>query len=274
MKFQALLLTLDEELQVRGCLESLGDAERVVVVDCGSRDRTLAIAAEFPRVRAVSRPFTTFADQRNFGLAEGFAGGAWVFHIDADERLTPALRAELRALDPPPEAVAYNVAPLTFLGGRPVRRASGYPVYQTRLTRAGAFEFEQVGHGQKAPARCGPLTRLRAPYEHHPFEKGFEAWRARHATYARQEARDLVAPAARVSFAAALRDPIARRQWVKHASAGLPLRPTLVWAWLMFARRGLLDGPPGWEYCRLRRLYERMVQGELRLLRGARGTGC
>jgi glycosyltransferase involved in cell wall biosynthesis len=266
MRFHALLLTLDEELQVRGCLDSLAAAESVLVIDSGSRDRTLAIVAEFPRARVVARPFVSFADQRNFGLARGFAAGEWVFHVDADERLTPALVDELRALAPPPEVVACNVAALTHVGGRPVPRASGFPVYQTRLTRAGAFAFEQVGHGQKAPARYGALPRLRAPYEHHPFEKGFAAWRARHATYARQEARDLAAPAARPALAAAWRDPIARRQWLKHASARLPLRPTLVWAWLMFVRRGLLDGRPGWEYCRLRRLYESMLRSELRRL--------
>ena len=266
MRFHALLLTLDEERQVRACLESLAAATSVLVIDSGSRDRTLAIVAEFPHARAVARPFVSFADQRNFGLASGFAAGEWVFHVDADERLTPALVDELRALEPPPDAVAYNVAALTFLGGRPVRRAAGFPVYQTRLTRAGTFAFEQVGHGQKAPAHYGALRHLRAPYEHHPFEKGFEAWRARHATYARQEARDLAAPVARPTLAAARHDPIARRQWLKHASARLPLRPALVWAWLMFARRGVLDGPAGWEYCRLRRLYERMVQHELRRL--------
>lgn len=266
MRFHALLLTLDEERQVRGCLESLAAAESVLVIDSGSRDRTLAIAAEFPRARVVARPFVSFADQRNYGLATGFAAGEWVFNVDADERLTPALVDELRALAPPPEAVAYNVAALTCLGGRPVPRASGFPVYQTRLARAGAFAYEQVGHGQKAPARYGLLPRLRAPYEHHPFEKGFEAWRARHARYASQEARDLVTPAARPTLAAAWRDPIARRQWVKHASARLPLWPTLVWAWLMLARGGILDGPAGWEYCRLRRLYERLVRSELRRL--------
>lgn len=266
MKFHALVLTHDEERQVRGCLESLHAAESVVVVDSGSRDATLHIVGEFPHVSTVPRPFTDFADQRNFGLAH-FAPGTWVLHLDADERLTPALAAELRALDPPPSAPAYNVAALTFLGGRPVRRAAGFPVYQTRITRAGAFEFEQVGHGQKAPARYGVLPRLKAAYEHHPFEKGFDTWRARHGRYAAQEARDLQAPAARPTLRAALADPIARRQWLKHAAAHLPLRPWLVWAFLMFARRGLLDGPPGWEYCRLRRLYEHMVQSELHRLR-------
>ncbi len=263
MKFHALLLTLDEERQVRACLESLDAAESVIVVDSGSRDRTLEIVRAFPRVRVLTRRFSSFAEQRNFGLAHGFESGAWVFHVDADERLTRALVAELRALEPTPDAVAYNVAALTFLDGRPLRYAAGR-VFQTRLTRAGAFTFEQVGHGQKAPARHGPLPRLRAPYEHHPFEKGFEAWHARHLRYARDEARDMLAPAARPTLGQALRDGIARRQWLKHASARLPLRAEWVWAFVLLVHGGLLDGRAGWEYARLRRLYERLLANELR----------
>jgi glycosyltransferase involved in cell wall biosynthesis len=262
--FSALVLTQDEELQVEGCLRSLAAARRVVVVDSGSRDRTLAIVASFPGVRVVERPFASFADQRNHGLDACFEPGEWVFHLDADERLTPDLAAEIEGLVPSPGVVAFNVASRTFLGGRPVLRASGFPVYQTRLTCAGRFHFEDVGHGQKAPARLGALPRLRNPYDHHPFEKGHEAWCARHEGYARLEAAELAAGGRRVSLREAWADPIARRQWLSRASARLPFRPELVWAYLMFARRGVLDGPAGWEYCRLRWLYERMVRERLR----------
>jgi glycosyltransferase involved in cell wall biosynthesis len=262
VKIQALLLTHDEVQQVRGCLESLAPAERIVVIDSGSVDGTLDIVAAFPRTTVVSRPFAGFADQRNHGL-DRVTSGAWVLHIDADERVPEQLWAELEALDPPSNAVAYNVASRTFLGGRPVLRASAFPTYQTRLTRAGAFRFEQIGHGQKAPAHYGPLPRLRQPYDHHPFEKGFDAWRRRHEAYAEDEARDLRSGKA-PSLHQAMRDAIARRQWLKHATARLPFRPALMWAYLMVIRGGLLDGPAGWEYCRLRYLYERMVARKLR----------
>ncbi len=268
MKFHALLLTLDEERQVRACLESLRPAESVVVVDSGSRDRTLDVVRAFPRTHVLTRPFDTFAGQRNFGLAHGFAPGAWVFHVDADERLTRALADELQALSPAPDAVAYNVAALTFLDGRALRHAAGL-VQQTRLTRAGAFAFEQVGHGQKAPARHGRLPCLRAPYEHHPFDKGFEAWHARHLRYARDEARDLLAPVARPALGRALGDPIARRQWLKHASARLPGRAFWVWAYLFVVRGAWRDGDAGREYARRRRLYEAMLADELRRQRAA-----
>ncbi len=271
MRFGALVLTLDEEHHIAPCLRSLDAAERIVVIDSGSTDGTLAIAARHPRVTVVERPFESFSDQRNFGLDTCFDRGSWVLHLDADERLPPALTAEILALEPPEHTVAYNLASRTFLGGRPVLRASGFPVYQTRLTRAAHFTFEEVGHGQKAPARYGTLPCLANPYDHHPFEKGHEEWLRRHARYAEREALDggsgPLVPSWRT-----LRDPIGRRVWLNRATRGLPLRPWLVWAYLMFARLGAFDGRPGWEYCRRRRLYEKMVGERIAALRrGAAG---
>jgi glycosyltransferase involved in cell wall biosynthesis len=263
VRFHALLLTRNEEQQLPGCLSSLGAAESVVVVDSGSTDGTLALLVGRPRTRVIQRAFTDFADQRNFGLAT-FAPDAWVLHLDADERLTPALADELRVLEPPADVVAYNVASRTFLAGRPVLRAAGFPVYQTRLTRAGHFVFEQVGHGQKAPGRYGVLPRLREPYDHHPFDKGWDAWRSRHEAYARQEVAAIRASASHTPLRRLLSDPIARRQWLSRRSARLPIRPELVWFYLMFVRRGLLDGRPGWEYVRRRWLYERLLRTELK----------
>ncbi len=267
MNFSALVLTQDEAQQVEGCLRSLSAAGRIVAIDSGSTDATLAILARTAGVEIVSRSFTSFADQRNFGLERCFTPGEWVLHIDADERLTQELADELASLDPSDQVIAYNIASRTFLRGRPILRASGYPVYQTRLTRAGAFRFEDVGHGQKAPAAYGSLPRLHSPYDHHPFEKGYETWRKRHLAYAEREARDMRSPTQRPAFADALRDSVARRQWVKYATAYVPGRPTLVWLYLMLLKGGVWDGRAGWEYCRLRWEYERMVS---RMLQDAR----
>jgi len=263
VRFSALVLTYNEELQIESCLRSLASADRVVLIDSGSTDRTLEIVSSIARVEIQRRPFVSFADQRNHGIENAFERGTWVLHLDADERLTPELAGELNRLEPPERAVAYNIAPRTYLRGRPVLRASGFPVYQTRLTRAGFFRFEQVGHGQKAPDTFGILPRLRQPYDHHPFEKGYEAWRERHERYAEAEAR-LLSDSADVSFTRALRDPILWRRWLNRVSARVPFRPGLVWFYLMFVRGGAWDGAAGWEYCRLRRTYERMVVGRLR----------
>jgi glycosyltransferase involved in cell wall biosynthesis len=240
-------------------------AERTVVVDSGSNDRTCDIARSFAGTQLVMRPFLSFADQRNAGLAY-FTPGTWVLHLDADERLTTELKEEILALDPGPETSAVNIASRVIFQGRWLLRSTGYPVYQTRLTKAGAFEFEEVGHGQRAPRRYGTLPYLRHPYDHLPFEKGLEEWRQRHEKYAEKEARSLLEAGHSFDWAA-LADPIRRRRWLRQVSAPLPLRPWLVWLYLMVVALGVLDGPPGWEYCRRRRTFEAMIDRHLRLLR-------
>jgi glycosyltransferase involved in cell wall biosynthesis len=266
VKFCALVLSLEEERHIANCLRSLQPAERIVVLDSGSTDRTREIAGGFDRVEVAVRTFTDFANQRNFALREFFEPGEWVLHLDADERLTRTLAMEIGGIDPATDVVAYNAAPLVFLGGKPIPRASSFPVYQTRLTKVGSFEFEPFGHGQKAPEGVGHLPLLRAPYEHHPFEKGPEEWKRRHEKYAENEARELLSRAREWPTWDVMRDPIRRRTWVNQLLGGSAVRPWLVWSYLMFPRLGVLDGPEGWEYCRRRRCYERMVRDRLRQL--------
>jgi glycosyltransferase involved in cell wall biosynthesis len=264
VRFSVLLLTQDEELQVEDCLRSLAPAERIVVIDSGSTDRTLEIVRGFSRVTVVERPFLSFADQRNFGLSNCFSPGEWVLHLDADERIPADLARELGVLEPAVHQIAFNIASRTFLGNRPVPRASGFPVYQTRLTRAGVFSFEEIGHAQKASPHLGALPNLRNPYDHHPFEKGLIKWRERHEMYAAKEAADLIAGNGAWTLPRALRDSIAARQWLKHATFRLPGRPELVWLYLMFVRGGVSEGPAGWAYCKLRWSYERLVDEAVR----------
>lgn len=265
MRFSALVLTHNEAVNLPACLGSLAPARRIVVIDSGSTDGTKEIArAAGSRVTLIERPFVSFSDQRNFGLATAFRRGEWVLHLDADERLTPALARELARLRPPEDAIAFNLASLTFMRGRPIPRASGFPNYQTRLTRVGKFKFVEIGHGQKAPPQLGTLPRLRAPYEHHPFEKGLAEWFERHNRYSDREAADLLAAARRFGLRAALTDPIARRQWLKLATRRLPARAWWIYLWMLVARRGFLDGPEGRDYCRLRFLYESMIDLKVR----------
>ncbi|HEX8201660.1 MAG TPA: glycosyltransferase, partial [Isosphaeraceae bacterium] len=108
-RISALVLARDEAANLPGCLAALGWVdERVVVVDRRSRDATEAIARRAADIVAV-RDFTSFADQRNAALE--LAGGDWVFAVDADERVTPALAAEIRRVvaDPAAHHAGYRV---------------------------------------------------------------------------------------------------------------------------------------------------------------------
>ena len=88
------IVVLNEEERLRACLESVVWADEIVVVDAGSSDKTMAIAREFTD-RAIFRAWDGYGAQKNFAL--GQCHGDWVLSIDADERVSDALREEIQA---------------------------------------------------------------------------------------------------------------------------------------------------------------------------------
>jgi len=95
--FSVLILTLNEEKSLPGCLASIKDCDDVVVLDSGSTDRTASVATT-AGARVVVHPFENFAQQRNFAHDAIEFRHPWVFHLDADEQLTEALCAECAEL--------------------------------------------------------------------------------------------------------------------------------------------------------------------------------
>lgn len=156
----AFLIVKNEAHHLTACLDTLSFADEIVVVDSGSEDGTPEIARR-AGVRLVERPFTDFADQKNFALAH--ARGDWAFSIDADERVTPGLRDEILAVvgRNPPES-AFRVPRRDYFRGRWMRFT--WPDYQTRLLRRGAARF--VGRVHETVEVDGPLGTLENPLEH------------------------------------------------------------------------------------------------------------
>src|SRR5579862_6007148 len=91
--FSVLILTLNEEKNLPECLASVEWCDDVVVLDSLSTDRTAKIA-KASGTRLVERAFDDFAGQRNFALEQIKFKYPWIFHLDADERFTEALREE------------------------------------------------------------------------------------------------------------------------------------------------------------------------------------
>lgn len=87
-----VILTLNEQEQIAGCLKSVHFADEILVIDSGSTDNTIEIAKRNGAC-VYSHKFTDFASQRNFSLSK--AKGTWVLFVDADERVTPALASEI-----------------------------------------------------------------------------------------------------------------------------------------------------------------------------------
>lgn len=202
-------MVLDEERDLPDCLTSVAFCDEIVVVDSGSTDRTKEIAAA-AGARVVEQPWLGFAAQRNVALDH--ARGDWVLEIDADERVTPALRAELEAFlgAEPPGIDVGGIPRREVLAGHPLGPAAKYPNYCHRLLRRGTLRHDErrtvheglVPEGPVHPF-VGELTHLYAP------TWGVAIADARR--YARLEAEQISAPrtASRI-LAGALARPAAK----------------------------------------------------------------
>ena len=132
MKITATVITLNEEHNIAAALESLAWADEIVVVDSQSGDRTVEIARTFTD-RVYSRPWPGYSAQKNYAAEQ--ATHDWIFSLDADERVSKELAAELQQLKRggEPEAAGYRMPRLTSYLGRWIRHSGWRPDHKLRL---------------------------------------------------------------------------------------------------------------------------------------------
>ncbi len=255
-----LILTLNEEINIGDCLDSVRWADDVLVVDSGSDDRTVEIARN-RGARVMHRDFDNFASQRNYGLREGNLRHDWVLHLDADERVTPALHEELQATADQKDKNAYRVPSKLMFQGRWLKHAGMYPTYQIRFGHREALTFTQVGHGQRGALSPEQVGTLDEPLLHYAFSKGIADWVQRHNRYSSDEAEHARETQLRsVDWKALVTGGAqARRRTLKDLSYALPLRPLLRFLYVYVGRLGLLDGRPGFDYAVLLSFYEYLI---------------
>jgi len=270
MNVSVLILTLNEEANLRECIASVRWSDDVLVLDSFSGDRTLEVARELD-VRVHQRKFDDYASQRNFGLHELQYRHPWVLMLDADERVPLDLQEEIAVVtrDAPAGVAMFLVRRRDHLWGRWIRRSSGYPTWFGRLVRVGkvvvARAINEEYHAE------GEVRHLHHHLDHFPFNKGFSEWIAKHDRYSTMEARLRVhalepRPAARVLLAG---DPIERRRGLKAWLYRIPGRPLIVFFGLYFWRGGMLEGRAGLTFSLLRAWYEFMIDCKSRELQEA-----
>ncbi len=165
-RVSVIVITRDEARNVGGALDSVRWADDIVVVDSGSTDDTVAIARRHTD-RVVTHDWPGFGAQKNF--AAGLAAHDWVFSLDADERVTPALAREIRALlAAGPTRQGYRIPRVTRYLGRWIRSTDWYPDRQLRLydRRTGRWNDRRV---HESVAVDGAVGRLEAEIEHRPY---------------------------------------------------------------------------------------------------------
>ncbi|HLK10446.1 MAG TPA: lipopolysaccharide kinase InaA family protein [Candidatus Binatia bacterium] len=162
-----IVVCQDEEAQIAACLESVAWCDRIILVDGGSKDRTLEIARRFTS-DVIRHPWPGYRAQKQFALEQ--ARTEWVFNIDADERVTPELAREIReSLARVPAGVAGFAIPriVPYLG-RWWYRGGWYPRPVVRLVRRAATRWGGVDPHERAEV-AGPIRLLEHPLVHHTY---------------------------------------------------------------------------------------------------------
>ena len=220
---QVLVTTWNEEDNLPGCLASVaGWARRILVVDSFSTDGTARVA-EAAGAEFVRRQYRSPSDQKNWALERLDPG--WVLILDADERVTPALRAEIDRTLAAPQHRAYWVPRRNRFLGKTMRHGGWERDGVVRLLErdAGRYRDALVHELMHCPGGHG---RLREALEHDSY-RDVDDYLARMLRYSRAGARQLAREGRRPSLGRALLRPPAR------------FLRLLVW------QRGWRDGPHG-----------------------------
>jgi glycosyltransferase involved in cell wall biosynthesis len=160
------IITLNEAAHIGAAIDSASFADEILVVDSGSSDGTTDIARG-KGVRVATREWTGYVDQKNFAAEQ--ASHDWIFSLDADERIPPALADEIRgilAADPPYHG--YRIPRVAFHLGRWIRTTDFYPDYQTRLYDR-RFARWRGRYVHESVTVDGPPGRLKNDLHHYSF---------------------------------------------------------------------------------------------------------
>ncbi len=190
----AIILTKNEEVNIRKCIESIKPVvKRIIVVDSGSTDSTVGIAKELGADVLVNelKPFL-YAKQFLYGMEHGNIDTKWVFRIDADEELTKESATEIEELCNENEDTDVNGIVVRFevnFMGRAIRHGGVYPLRKLLLFKYGKGTIEDRCMDEHCILFEGRSVEVKNDSLHHD-DKGLSAWIDKHNNYSTREVQD------------------------------------------------------------------------------------
>lgn len=174
-RLSACVICFNEEDRIGDCLSSLLWCDEIVVVDSHSADRTRVIAAAVG-ARVIERDWPGYAAQKEFAVRA--ATHDWVLCLDADERVSGALRDEIRALRDRgfPGTAGWEMPRCSWYEGGWVRHGTWYPDWSLRLfdRRRGRWQAHEAYDVHERVVLDGECDRLRGDLLHFPYRDRVE----------------------------------------------------------------------------------------------------
>ena len=222
MALSAVIIAQNAAAQLGECLDSVAFADETLVVDSGSTDATRELARA-RGARVLEHAWLGFGPQKQLAVAS--AAHDWVLCLDADERVSPALREAIARELAAPRGRVYALARCNRFLGRWLRHGEGYPDWSVRLFHRAAARWSDDAVHEKVLA-AEPVRRLAGDLMHDSAET-LERYLDKQNRYTTLQAETLRAAGARASL------------------AHLALSPLFRFLKFYVLRLGFLDGAPG-----------------------------
>ena len=263
-----LVATYQEEMNIGRCLESVRWADQIFVVDSFSTDKTAEIAENLG-AEVIRHEWSGYSNQKNWALDNLPFRNSWVLCLDADERLTDELAAEIREVvtEDDPGYAGYYVNRRQIFLGRLMKHCWWYPEYILRLFRREKSRLDNRAVHERLilDGRVGYLRHDLL----HDDQRGLATWIKRLNRYSSLEAKEMyerkTTRQRKGDFRASFRGNWGKRRravkdniWYR-----IPFRPLVRFVYMYLIRRGFLDGREGLIYCGMFALNDFLANAKL-----------
>jgi glycosyltransferase involved in cell wall biosynthesis len=249
LPISVIILTYNEEKNIEDCLKSVYDwADEIFVVDSYSTDRTLEMVKKYTD-KIYQHPFLDYGKQRNWAQENLPIKNEWVFHLDADERITPELTSKLKEIltQLHIDVDGFLVSRKTVFMGRWIKHGGHCPVYHLRIFKKNKGRCEERLYDQHYIVE-GRVLKIKGDIIN-IVNSDLNLWKARHKIWASLEAQELLFNKNRIINIRFIKgNPIEKRNWFRYKiyyKMPLFIRPLAYFFYRYILRLGFLDGWQG-----------------------------